>query len=135
MTRMRAKTSRPQGKKRSQDEKRRLGRPPRYLPGTKRPNFTVRLIDACYQMLRQAAAERGRSVSEEAELRLYASFGLSFEDGRLIASAAGTGKRRSSAKAGADAVSQEELILEFEASVERAVRKVFTEFLPPQEAA
>jgi len=50
------------------------GRPPKPEAEKKRRNFTFRSTDAMHDALAEAAAEKGRSISEEIEWRLGQSF-------------------------------------------------------------
>lgn len=52
----------------------RMGRPPKYPDGTKTAKFSCRIRGNLGDLLSDAAAKNGRSVSEEAEYRLLQSF-------------------------------------------------------------
>ena len=57
----------------SQKPAKRMGRPPKYAPG-KRPTITFRVLEDLHRQLREHAVASGRSISEEVERRVEASF-------------------------------------------------------------
>lgn len=55
----------------------RMGRPPKHPDQGKRPNLSLRVPPALYEVIAKAAAESGKSLSEEMEFRVTEAFYMS----------------------------------------------------------